>query len=134
MNGINRIHSNNIYTTHMKIITLEQIKEILPSLDLLPAIEEGFAAYSAGKVVVPPVGELLLDKGDVHIKYGYLKEDEYYVIKIASGFYENPTLGLSSTNGMMLLFKQETGEPIGILLDEGASDRYPNRHCRRHCR
>jgi len=41
-----------------KIITLDQIKEILPSLDLLPAIEEGFAAYSAGKAVVPPVGGL----------------------------------------------------------------------------
>ena len=103
----------------MKIITLDQIKEILPSLDLLPAIEEGFAAYSAGKVVVPPVGELLLDKGDVHIKYGYLKEDEYYVIKIASGFYDNPALGLPSGNGLMLLFKQKTGELITILLDEG---------------
>ncbi len=42
----------------MKIITLDQIKEILPSLDLLPAIKEGFAAYSAGKAVVPPVGGL----------------------------------------------------------------------------
>ena len=102
----------------MKIITLDQIKEILPSLDLLPAIEEGFAAYSAGKAVVPPVGELLLEKGDVHIKYGYLKEDEYYVIKIASGFYNNSALGLPSGNGLMLLFKQKTGELVSVLLDE----------------
>jgi len=102
----------------MKTITLDQIKEILPSLDLLPAIEEGFAAYSDGKAVVPPVGELLLDKGDVHIKYGYLKEDDYYVIKIASGFYDNSALGLPSGNGLMLLFKQETGELVSVLLDE----------------
>lgn len=103
----------------MKIITLEQIKEILPSIDLIPAIETGFTAYSAGKAVVPPVGELLLDSGDVHIKYGYLKEDEYYVIKIASGFYDNPKRGLPSGNGMMLLFDQQTGEPVSILLDQG---------------
>ncbi len=103
----------------MKIITLEQIKEVLPSIDLVPAIEEGFAAYSAGKAVVPPVGELLLEQGDVHIKYGYLKQGEYYVIKIASGFYDNPKLGLPSGNGMMLLFDQRTGEPVSILLDEG---------------
>jgi ornithine cyclodeaminase len=103
----------------LKIIQLEQIKEVLPSIDLLPAIEEGFAAYSAGAAVVPPVGELLLDGGDVHIKYGYLKEDKYYVIKIASGFYGNPELGLPSGNGMMLLFDQKTGEPVSILLDEG---------------
>ncbi len=49
-----------------KIITLDQIKEILPSLDLLPAIEEGFAAYSAGKAVVPPVGELKNSQSGCH--------------------------------------------------------------------
>jgi len=103
----------------MKIIPLERIKEILPSLDLIPAIETGFAAYSNGQAVVPPVGELLLDKGEVHIKYGYLKKDEYYVIKIASGFYDNPKLGLPSGNGLMLLFSQKTGELVSILLDEG---------------
>ena len=103
----------------MKIISLEQIKEVLPSIDLIPAIEAGFAAYSAGRAVVPPVGELLLDRGDVHIKYGYLKEDKYYVVKIASGFYDNPKLGIPSGNGMMLLFDQQTGEPASILLDEG---------------
>jgi ornithine cyclodeaminase len=103
----------------VKIISLEQIKEILPSIDLIPAIEAGFAAYSEGKAVVPPVGELLMDRGDVHIKYGYLKEDRYYVIKIASGFYDNPGLGLPSGNGMMLLFDQQTGELVSILLDEG---------------
>ncbi len=103
----------------MKIITLEQIKEVLPSIDLISEIEKGFVAYSQKKAVVPPVGELILDKGEVHIKYGYIKEDEYYVIKIASGFYENSKLGLSSSNGLMLLFKQVTGELEAVLLDEG---------------
>lgn len=103
----------------MDIVSLEQIKEILPSIDLIPAIEAGFTAYSAGKAVVPPVGELLMDRGDVHIKYGYLRGDKYYVIKIASGFYDNPGLGLRSGNGLMLLFDQQTGELVSILLDEG---------------
>ena len=103
----------------MKIITLKEIKEVLPRIDLLPSIEAGFEAHSAGQSVVPPVGELLLDKGDVHIKYGYLKADDYYVIKIASGFYENSKLGLPSGNGLMLLFRQQTGELVSILLDEG---------------
>ena len=103
----------------MKIATLAQIKEILPSLDLVPVIEEGFVAYSSGRATVPPVGELILDKGEVHIKSGYVDGDDFYVIKIASGFYDNPSLGLPSGNGCMLLFKQQTGEPSGILLDEG---------------
>lgn len=103
----------------MRIISRKEIEAIVPSLDLIRAIEEGFVAYSSGQAEVPPVGELLLEKGDVHIKYGYIRQDDYYVIKIASGFYENPTIGLPSSSGLMLLFSQETGEPKGILLDEG---------------
>ena len=103
----------------MKIIELAQIKRLLPSLDLIPIIAEGFAAYSAGQAVIPPVGELLFDHGDVHIKYGYIKHDEFYVIKIASGFYNNLKLGLPTSNGLMLLFRQSTGELLSILLDEG---------------
>ncbi len=105
----------------MKIIDLSQIKEALQTIDIIPTIEAGFVAYSEQKSVVPPVGELLFfdPPGDVHIKYGYLTGDEYYVIKIASGFYDNPRLGLPSSNGLMLLFSQQTGELLGILLDEG---------------
>jgi ornithine cyclodeaminase len=102
-----------------RTVTLDEIQGILPSLDLVPIIERGFAAYSAGESVVPPVGELILDKGEVHIKYGYIRNQAYYVIKIASGFYGNPSLGLPSGNGIMLLFSQQTGELTSILLDEG---------------
>jgi len=103
----------------MKIVPLEEIQKVLPSLDLIPAIEEGFRAYSEERAVVPPVGELILDKGEVHIKYGFIHGGEFYVIKIASGFYGNPSLGLPSGNGCMLLFEQDTGEPAAVLLDEG---------------
>ena len=40
----------------MKLITLDQIHSAVKHIDLLPTIEEGFVAYSAGKAVVPPVG------------------------------------------------------------------------------
>ena len=103
----------------MEIITLDQIKQILPSIDIIPQIEKGFQAYSEGRVIVPPIGEMILDKGEVHIKYGFVKKDEYFVIKVASGFYDNPAIGLSSGNGLMLLYSQETGELASILLDEG---------------
>lgn len=103
----------------MKIAAWAQIKNVLPGLDLISAIKEGFVAYSSGWAVVPPVGELILDKGEVHIKYGCIRGEDYYVIKIASGFYDNPAVGLPSGNGCMLVFDQRTGEPAAILLDEG---------------
>jgi len=104
-----------------QIIRLEQIKSALPRVDLLRITEQGFAAYSRGEVVVPPVGELIFDEppGEAHIKYGYIKNDDYYVIKIASGFYRNPQVGLPSSQGLMLLFCQKTGSLEAVLLDEG---------------
>ena len=105
----------------MRVFGLENIKRVLPKIDLLPLIKEGFIAYSSGQAVVPPVGELVFENppGDVHIKYGYIQNDDYYVIKIASGFYANTNLNIqSSQGGMMILFDQKTGKEIGILIDE----------------
>lgn len=105
----------------MRIIALDDIRSVLPGIDLVPEIEQGFVAYSCGRAVVPPVGELIFTDppGEVHIKYGYIVGEDYYVIKIASGFHGNRALGLPSSNGMMLLFRQRTGEPVAALLDEG---------------
>jgi len=105
----------------MTLVSLGEIKDALLRIDPIPLIEEGFKAYSRGEVVVPPIGEMIFEDppGDVHIKYGYIKGDDYYVIKIASGFYANERPGISLSNGMMLLFSQRTGEPKAILLDEG---------------
>jgi len=105
----------------MRIVSLEEIKAVLPKIDLMQEIETGFSAYSNGEVVVPPVGELNFENppGDVHIKYGYIRDDDVYVIKIASGFYQNKLLGLSNGQGMMLVFDQKSGKPLGLLQDEG---------------
>ena len=104
----------------MKVYNLKEIKEALVGLNIVPAIEDGFVRYSNGNVVVPPVGELIFNDppGDVHIKYGYIKNDDIYVIKIASGFFNNDALGLPSSQGMMLAYSQKTGAPVAVLHDE----------------
>jgi len=99
----------------------DRIEEALEGIDSLELMEEGFVAYSQGQVVVPPVGELIFEDppGDVHIKYGYVRDDELFVIKIASGFSRNLELGLPPYSGLMLVFRQRTGGLEAVLLDEG---------------
>lgn len=104
----------------MKLIPRAEINAVLNVPELIPAIEEAFTAYSQGLGEVPPVAELLMDNAEVHIKYGYIRGGEHYVIKVASGFYDNPAKGLPSSNGLMLLFSLETGQPVCLLQDEGA--------------
>ncbi len=103
------------------IIELKEITSIVNDVDVVAAMKEGFIQYSNGNSMVPPVGELIFKDppGDVHIKYGYIKNQEFYVIKIASGFYDNIQLGIPSGQGLMLLFNQRTGQLQAILLDEG---------------
>jgi ornithine cyclodeaminase len=98
-----------------------EIKKLLKNIDLEKVIEQGFISYSNKLAVIPPVGELLFSEppGEVHIKYGYIINEKYYVIKIASGFPNNIDFKLSNGQGMMLLFDQKTGKPISILLDNG---------------
>ena len=105
----------------MKILTRKQIEQLVSIPAILEAMEQGFVAYSEGNTVIPPVAALHFDNppGDCHIKYGYAKDGKYYVVKIASGFHDNPNLGLPAGNGLMLLFDKQTGELLSILLDEG---------------
>ena len=104
-----------------RIVELDDIHRVLPRIDVVRRMEDGFVAYSGGRVVVPPVGELLFDDppGDVHIKYGYITNDDNFVIKIAGGFYDNPKIGLSSSQGLMLVFSSRTGVLEAVLLDNG---------------
>ena len=107
-----------------RVAFLDEIKqaiEAIDGVDLLEAMASGFESYSAGRCVIPPVGELLIDgrhRGEVHIKYGYEREGTHYVIKIASGFPGNPEVGLPGGNGLMILFDLKTGEPTHVLVDE----------------
>jgi ornithine cyclodeaminase len=103
-----------------KIYDLPQIMDVLKSLQPIEEIEAGFVAYSAGKAVIPPVGEMLFKDppGETHIKYGYLVDDDYYVIKIASGFFESPSSSRYTSDGLILVFKKGTGELACALLDE----------------
>ena len=68
-----------------RILRRVEIEAAIGRIDLLARIEEAFAAFSAGRCNVPPVGELLMQKGEVHIKYGCVNGDPTYLVKIASG-------------------------------------------------
>ena len=84
-------------------------------------ILDAYIASAQGNVQTGDVVHLAFsdENGDCHVKSGYIKNTASYVIKIASGFYDNPTKGLPSSNGMMLAFSATTGETLAILRDEG---------------
>lgn len=103
------------------VYSRSQIAAALQPAEVIAAVEQAFVAYSRGEAVVPPVGEMLFDypPGDCHIKYGYMKSAKTFTVKIATGFWENPSRGMPSSNGVVLVFSKQTGELLSILQDEG---------------
>ncbi len=97
------------------------IQHVNLNKDLIPIIEEAFKSLSNGKTVMPPIMRIDIEKyhGESDIKAAYVEGLDSFAIKIASGFFDNPKLGLPSSNGLMVLLDSETGVIKSVLLDEG---------------
>jgi len=98
-----------------------RIQSLIDFPDALQCISDAYIASSEGRVQTPDVMHLgfAAVNGDCHIKAGHIKGSDTFVVKIASGFYDNPKQGLSSSSGMILAFSATTGTPVAILRDEG---------------
>ncbi len=88
---------------------------------LIDEIEKGFIALSNKEATVPPIMMLPVPKkdGEVDIKSAFVHTMESMAVKIASGFFKNPDIGLPSQSGQMLVISTETGMLQAVLLDNG---------------
>jgi ornithine cyclodeaminase len=106
----------------MKIYHKAQITEVTGLTDdALAAVEAGFAALGRGEVTMPPVLSMNISEsnGEVDVKTAHIRGQERFALKISSGFFDNPKLGLPSLNGLMILFSAKTGVVDSVLFDEG---------------
>lgn len=100
---------------------LNSLREVLTRHDILRVVRNACVQHAHDKVISAKSGELLFQNppGDCHIRFGYFRGAPTFVIKVAMGFYENPTRGLETNNGLMMVFSSLTGNLIAILNDEG---------------
>jgi ornithine cyclodeaminase/alanine dehydrogenase-like protein (mu-crystallin family) len=97
------------------------IRDLLDPAACLDAVQKALAAYSTGQAQIPSVIALDVaeNHGEIHVKAGHLRDGPYYAVKIISGFWDNPQLGLPALNGMVVVFDAKTGAPAGFLVDNG---------------
>ncbi len=105
----------------MHLVTLDQLRQHFDHDAVMAAVRAAFIGHARGEYIVAPPGQLLFDAppGDCHIKYGYAKSGPVFVIKVASGFYDNPTLDLPVNSGVVLVCSRTTGMPVALLQDDG---------------
>ena len=104
------------------ILQSEEIKQCVQlNEQLIPVIEDAFKNLAKGNTIMPPILRLDVHKynGETDVKAAYIEGLDSYAIKVASGFFNNPKLGIPSSNGMMILFDSQTGVIKSVLLDKG---------------
>jgi len=103
------------------IIPKQTILKNFDAQNVLSAIEKAFIQFADGQAQVAPVTHLAFPeaKGECHVKSAHIKDEPIFVVKLATGFYDNAKQGLSSSNGFMAAISATTGEPLAILQDEG---------------
>ncbi|AFT88352.1 cyclodeaminase [Paraburkholderia phenoliruptrix] len=108
--------------TSITLLGEAQLRELVP-LDLaaIDQIEAAFLALATEDVAMPPVLRLDLpaQNGEVDVKTAWLPRFDSFAIKVSPGFFNNPTLGLPSLNGLMLVLSAKTGLTEAVLLDNG---------------
>jgi ornithine cyclodeaminase len=105
----------------MRIFGLDDIMAVFDEGAVLAAVEHGFIEFGAGRAQIGDAGHFTFDSanGDCHVKVGHVFGDDIFVVKVASGFYDNARLGLPSSQGFVAVLSATTGEALAILNDRG---------------
>ena len=105
----------------IRMLTEAEIRTLIDPAEALAAVREAFVAFADGRATLPDVigMEFHDHNGEAHIKGAYLHGAPYWSIKAATGFYDNPALGLPVLGGLSLVFSATTGLLDTLLLDNG---------------
>ena len=104
------------------IINHSQLKQCIElGSDLIPIIENAFIQLSNGNTTMPPILRLDIKEyhGEADVKTAYIKGLDSFAIKVASAFFNNPSIGLPTSSGLMILLDSKTGLLKAVLLDKG---------------
>jgi len=104
------------------ILTEAQLRQFV-SVDetAIDIVAKAFATLAGGEVIMPPILSMDIpsEHGEVDVKTAYIPGFDGFAVKISPGFFNNPKIGLPSTNGLMVLFSAKTGVVEAVLLDNG---------------
>ena len=103
----------------MKIIHEADLRAKVSRSEALEAARRAFRALGAGAVSQPsPVAiEFPERDAEAHVKCAYLHGSDIFVVKVASGFYDQE--GEPPGSGAILVLSARDGSPLGVLADNG---------------
>jgi ectoine utilization protein EutC len=106
----------------VRVLTENELRGVvgLGEAELL-AVEAVYPLISAGVGSMPPIMrvEVPESNGEIDIKSAYLPGYSGIAVKVSAGFFDNPSRGMPSLGGLMMVFDSETGVPQAAIFDNG---------------
>jgi len=105
----------------MRVLRRSEVEALCTMEGIVASVEEAFGSLARGEAQLPAVLGMTFDEadGEVHAKGAHLLGSPEFVIKVSTGFYRNPALGLPSSGGCVLVFSATNGQLEWLLLDNG---------------
>jgi ornithine cyclodeaminase/alanine dehydrogenase-like protein (mu-crystallin family) len=104
--------------TKILILTHDEVEELLPIRECIPVMAEALAELARGnmfqplRMIITPPGAA----GDMALMPSYRSGNRAaYGVKTVCFFPENPSKGLDSHQGSVMLFSAETGELMALM-------------------
>jgi ornithine cyclodeaminase/alanine dehydrogenase-like protein (mu-crystallin family) len=103
------------------IVQEDEVRALVGPAEALAAMRKAFAALDRGDVILPAILDLEFEEagGEAHVKGGWIRGDDTFAVKVATGFSGNADRGLPTTSGLFLVLSATTGFVETVLLDNG---------------
>jgi alanine dehydrogenase len=95
------------------LIDRERLARLMSLDDYLAAVEAAFRAHAEGRTKMPLPLYIEADGGGFHAKGALV--DDYVAVKVNSNFPANPSRGLPTIQGAVLLYSASDGRLVAIL-------------------
>lgn len=106
----------------IRVLTESDLRAVVGfGADELSTVESAFPLISSGRATMPPIMRIDVPEhnGEIDVKSAHLPGHPGIAVKVSAGFFDNPSKGLPSLGGLMMVLDSETGVPKAALFDNG---------------
>jgi len=117
MSFINKTNRADEYFKNIKLITSDEIKNLVSMNDVIRTMEQAFSSYSDGKSHVPQryVSAIEDTNMDLFFKPAYSKDLERVALKILTQNNKKEQSSIPSVLGVVLLMDMKTGAVLSMM-------------------
>lgn len=103
--------------TATRLLNKAEVGRVLTPELCIAAVEDGFRQHALGDVPEPGILGMHEGAGSFHVKAGFLRVEGrlYFAAKLNANFPANPSRGLPTIQGAVLLSDAENGFPLAIM-------------------